>query len=117
MPAVSPSGVGGTGVAYSIGYNSRWDSTALRTSSLSSTVTVLIQVIPWSFFLLNACRETKEYKPAGLTQRHRRRETPVVDYCRQVRRANQQAFPETRSALMDKVALDSECHLCLHDET
>src|SRR6185369_1608502 len=117
MPAVSPSGVGCTSVAYSIGYNSRCDSTAFRTSSLSSTVTVLIQVIPWSFFLLNAYRETEVCKPAVLTRRHRRQETPVSGCWQQVRRATRQALPETRSALMDKVASDSEWRLCVHDET
>src|ERR1700752_3018436 len=117
MPAVSPSGVGCTGVAYSIGYSSRCDSTAWRTSSLSSTVTVLIQVIPWSFFLLNAYHETETCKPAAPTRRHRRREMPAWDCFRRAGKASRPASPETRSVLSDRAESDNEDRLYLHDET
>src|ERR1043166_8858364 len=104
MPAVSPSGVGCTGVAYSIGYNARCDSTALRTSSLSSTVTVLIHVIELSFFRPNACCETETNKPENPAPLQARRETPVLACQRRAEKESPPSSRETRSAGRDNPA-------------
>src|SRR6185369_6983555 len=97
MPAVWPSGVGCTGVAYSIGYNSRCDSTAFRTSSLSLTSTVLIQVIHLSFFAADACDERKAGKPGNPTRRPRRRDTPATGYYHLSGTTKEQSSTETES--------------------
>src|SRR5689334_22556832 len=104
MPAVSPSAVGCTGVAYSIGYRLRCDSTAFRTSSLSSTATVLIHVIDYSLFQLNACDDTETDTPAGPATPLRHRETHASDCRPRSGRARPATSPETRSASRDNRA-------------